>query len=166
MFLFAKSSCLNIYSWYLFTSPSAKATFDAISKTYSYLTPDLWKETVFTKSPYQVQYTAQTWFVMVFNMWGLCINGLFCFVLVPGVHWPSGQDSHQGVCAEGTGCPGSCYLLNILYRELLNKHSETPWDVFVLLSVLNSRQGCSVTLQGWECSEMSVTTIGKTVVFH
>lgn len=33
---------------------TAKATFDAISKTYSYLTPDLWKETVFTKSPYQV----------------------------------------------------------------------------------------------------------------
>ncbi|XP_054937767.1 40S ribosomal protein S2-like [Physeter macrocephalus] len=31
----------------------AKATFEAISKTYSYLTPDLWKETVFTKSPYQ-----------------------------------------------------------------------------------------------------------------
>ncbi|XP_050605215.1 40S ribosomal protein S2-like [Macaca thibetana thibetana] len=31
----------------------AKATFDAISKTYSYLTPDLWKETVFTKSPCQ-----------------------------------------------------------------------------------------------------------------
>ncbi|KAH0506377.1 40S ribosomal protein S2 [Microtus ochrogaster] len=31
----------------------AKATFVAISKTYSYLTPDLWKETVFTKSPYQ-----------------------------------------------------------------------------------------------------------------
>uniref|UniRef100_A0A8C5LNU9 Small ribosomal subunit protein uS5 n=1 Tax=Jaculus jaculus TaxID=51337 RepID=A0A8C5LNU9_JACJA len=31
----------------------AKATFDAISKTYSSLTPDLWKETVFTKSPYQ-----------------------------------------------------------------------------------------------------------------
>ncbi|KAM5264428.1 LOW QUALITY PROTEIN: small ribosomal subunit protein uS5-like [Ctenodactylus gundi] len=31
----------------------AKATFDAISKTYSYLTPDLWKEMVFTKSPYQ-----------------------------------------------------------------------------------------------------------------
>ncbi|KFO34005.1 40S ribosomal protein S2 [Fukomys damarensis] len=31
----------------------AKATFDAISKTYSYLTLDLWKETVFTKSPYQ-----------------------------------------------------------------------------------------------------------------
>lgn len=35
---------------------SAKATFDAISKTYSYLTPDLWKETVFTKSPYQVRH--------------------------------------------------------------------------------------------------------------
>ncbi|VTJ73329.1 Hypothetical predicted protein [Marmota monax] len=32
----------------------AKATFDAISKTYSYLTPDLWKETVFTKSPYSL----------------------------------------------------------------------------------------------------------------
>uniref|UniRef100_A0A2I3SX07 Small ribosomal subunit protein uS5 n=1 Tax=Pan troglodytes TaxID=9598 RepID=A0A2I3SX07_PANTR len=31
----------------------AKATFDAVSKTYSYLVPDLWKETVFTKSPYQ-----------------------------------------------------------------------------------------------------------------
>ncbi|KAH0506230.1 40S ribosomal protein S2 [Microtus ochrogaster] len=31
----------------------AKAKFDAISKTYSYLTPDLWKETVFTKSPNQ-----------------------------------------------------------------------------------------------------------------
>uniref|UniRef100_A0A2K5K4T5 Small ribosomal subunit protein uS5 n=1 Tax=Colobus angolensis palliatus TaxID=336983 RepID=A0A2K5K4T5_COLAP len=30
-----------------------KATFDAIAKTYSYLTPDLWKETVFTKSPYE-----------------------------------------------------------------------------------------------------------------
>ncbi|KAB1280122.1 40S ribosomal protein S2 [Camelus dromedarius] len=31
----------------------AKVTFDAISKTYSYLTLDLWRETVFTKSPYQ-----------------------------------------------------------------------------------------------------------------
>ncbi|XP_035880975.1 40S ribosomal protein S2-like [Phyllostomus discolor] len=30
-----------------------KATFDAISKTYSYLTPNFWKETVHTKSPYQ-----------------------------------------------------------------------------------------------------------------
>ena len=30
-----------------------KATFDAIPKTYSYLTPDLWKETVLTKSPCQ-----------------------------------------------------------------------------------------------------------------
>ena len=28
-------------------------THSAISKTYAYLTPDLWKETVFTKSPYQ-----------------------------------------------------------------------------------------------------------------
>ncbi|OBS57670.1 hypothetical protein A6R68_11209, partial [Neotoma lepida] len=31
----------------------AKVTFDAISKIYSYQTPDLWKETVFTTSPYQ-----------------------------------------------------------------------------------------------------------------
>uniref|UniRef100_A0A8D2E6L4 Small ribosomal subunit protein uS5 n=1 Tax=Theropithecus gelada TaxID=9565 RepID=A0A8D2E6L4_THEGE len=31
----------------------AKATFDAISKSYSCLIPDLWKETVFTKSPCQ-----------------------------------------------------------------------------------------------------------------
>jgi small subunit ribosomal protein S2e len=31
----------------------AKATYAAIARTYSYLTPDLWKETVFTKSPYQ-----------------------------------------------------------------------------------------------------------------
>ncbi|XP_021111607.1 40S ribosomal protein S2-like [Heterocephalus glaber] len=34
-------------------SNSAKATFDANSKMYSYLTPDLCKEPVFTKSPYQ-----------------------------------------------------------------------------------------------------------------
>ncbi|EDL94866.1 rCG20250, partial [Rattus norvegicus] len=32
---------------------SAEATFDATSKTYSYLTPVLWKETVLVKSPYQ-----------------------------------------------------------------------------------------------------------------
>ena len=32
---------------------SAKATYAAIGKTYSYLTPDLWKETLFQKSPYQ-----------------------------------------------------------------------------------------------------------------
>jgi small subunit ribosomal protein S2e len=31
----------------------AKVTFDAISRIYSYLTPNLWKESVFTKSPYQ-----------------------------------------------------------------------------------------------------------------
>merc|ERR1712073_107968 len=31
----------------------AKATYAAIAKTYSYLTPDLWKETLFQKSPYQ-----------------------------------------------------------------------------------------------------------------
>uniref|UniRef100_M3YW09 Small ribosomal subunit protein uS5 n=1 Tax=Mustela putorius furo TaxID=9669 RepID=M3YW09_MUSPF len=31
----------------------ATAIFNAISKTYSRVTPDLWKETMFTKSPYQ-----------------------------------------------------------------------------------------------------------------
>ncbi|ELK11355.1 40S ribosomal protein S2 [Pteropus alecto] len=31
----------------------SKATFDAISESYNYFTPDLSKETVFTKSPYQ-----------------------------------------------------------------------------------------------------------------
>lgn len=31
----------------------AKATYAAISKTYSFLTPDMWKETEFQKSPYQ-----------------------------------------------------------------------------------------------------------------
>ena len=34
----------------------AKATFAAIAKTYSYLTPDMWSPTVFTNSPYQ-EYT-------------------------------------------------------------------------------------------------------------
>lgn len=42
-------SCLHILV-FLFT---AKATFMAISRTYSFLTPDLWKDTVFTKSPYE-----------------------------------------------------------------------------------------------------------------
>lgn len=31
----------------------AKATFEAMAQTFSYLTPDLWKETVFQKTPYQ-----------------------------------------------------------------------------------------------------------------
>merc|ERR1711929_11845 len=31
----------------------AKATYAAIAKTYAYLTPDLWKDTVFSKPPYQ-----------------------------------------------------------------------------------------------------------------
>jgi len=30
-----------------------KATFDAICKTYAYLTPDLWRETAIGKTPYQ-----------------------------------------------------------------------------------------------------------------
>merc|ERR1711862_988373 len=32
----------------------AKATFQAIAKTYQFLTPDLWKPTVFTKDPYEL----------------------------------------------------------------------------------------------------------------
>ncbi|CAF1371751.1 unnamed protein product [Rotaria sp. Silwood1] len=31
----------------------AKATYAAMAMTYSYLTPDLWKETIFTKTPFQ-----------------------------------------------------------------------------------------------------------------
>lgn len=31
----------------------AKATYAAIAATYSYLSPDLWKDTVFSKTPYQ-----------------------------------------------------------------------------------------------------------------
>ncbi|NEU36707.1 hypothetical protein GN156_39410, partial [bacterium LRH843] len=30
----------------------AKATYAAIAKTYAYLTPDLWKESVLKKTPY------------------------------------------------------------------------------------------------------------------
>jgi len=35
----------------------AKATYAAMAMTYSYLTPDLWKETVYTKAPFQ-EYSA------------------------------------------------------------------------------------------------------------
>ncbi|CAE8594486.1 unnamed protein product [Polarella glacialis] len=35
------------------TANFAKATFEALKATYGYLTPDLWKPTHFTKSPYQ-----------------------------------------------------------------------------------------------------------------
>jgi len=31
----------------------AKATYQAISETYAYLTPDLWKETMFKRAPYE-----------------------------------------------------------------------------------------------------------------
>ena len=31
----------------------AKATYAAMAMTYSYLTPDLWKDTVYTKAPFQ-----------------------------------------------------------------------------------------------------------------
>ena len=32
-----------------------KATFNALAKTYGFLTPDLWRETKYTKSPLQVR---------------------------------------------------------------------------------------------------------------
>ena len=40
----------------------AKAAFNAIAKSYGYLTPDLWKETKHYKSPYQehTDYLAKT----------------------------------------------------------------------------------------------------------
>ncbi|WP_411016597.1 30S ribosomal protein S5 [Salmonella sp. s51944] len=40
----------------------AKATFEAISNTYTYLTPDMWKPTVFVKPPFQefTDYLAKT----------------------------------------------------------------------------------------------------------
>jgi len=40
----------------------AKAAFDALSHSYGFLTPDLWKETKFTKAPYQehTDYLAKT----------------------------------------------------------------------------------------------------------
>lgn len=40
---------VNIYIFFF----AAKATYLAIQKTYSYLTPDLWKENILNKSPYQ-----------------------------------------------------------------------------------------------------------------
>jgi hypothetical protein len=51
----------------------AKATFDAISKTYSYLTPDLWKETVFHQ------------------------------VSLSGIHGSSCENPHQSLCSEDPG---------------------------------------------------------------
>ena len=49
MYSTSASTLTNFFHFYL----TAKATYAAIAKTYAYLTPDLWKETVFTKSPYQ-----------------------------------------------------------------------------------------------------------------
>ncbi|CAK9005496.1 40S ribosomal protein S2 [Durusdinium trenchii] len=37
------------------TANFAKATFEALKATYGYLTPDLWKPTNHTKSPFQVE---------------------------------------------------------------------------------------------------------------
>jgi len=54
----AISVCL-FYFYYKFNPPIsffsslAKATYAAMAMTYSYLTPDLWKETVYTKTPFQ-----------------------------------------------------------------------------------------------------------------
>ena len=40
----------------------AKAAFNALAQAYSFLTPDLWRETKFTKQPYQehTDYLAKT----------------------------------------------------------------------------------------------------------
>jgi len=43
----------NFYSYIYFKILLAKATYAAMAMTYSYLTPDLWKETVYTKAPFQ-----------------------------------------------------------------------------------------------------------------
>ena len=48
----SKRSIISILFLYFFFF-LAKATFAAISETYHYLTPDMWKETQFTKGPYQ-----------------------------------------------------------------------------------------------------------------
>ena len=48
-----RENMMLINSLNIFFPFTAKATYAAIAKTYAYLTPDLWKETVFTKSPYQ-----------------------------------------------------------------------------------------------------------------
>jgi len=41
---------MSFFCYYLFL---AKATFEAMAQTFTYLTPDLWKETIFQKTPYQ-----------------------------------------------------------------------------------------------------------------
>lgn len=46
--------CCGIYAG--ISLCSLQATFDCLMKTYGFLTPDLWTETRFTKSPYQ-EYT-------------------------------------------------------------------------------------------------------------
>ena len=43
---------VDVHSSSLSPSP-AKATFAAIARTYTYLTPDLWQEAKLTKSPFQ-----------------------------------------------------------------------------------------------------------------
>lgn len=51
-FVLFEMFCLKCFLLFL-----AKATYAAMAQTYSYLTPDLWKETVFTKTPFQ-EYSA------------------------------------------------------------------------------------------------------------
>lgn len=38
---------------FLLIRPIAKATFDAVSRTYTYLTPDFWPEVKLVKAPFQ-----------------------------------------------------------------------------------------------------------------
>jgi hypothetical protein len=51
-FVYLTGTIQNIFQPCL-THFLAKATFEAIAKTYEYLTPDLWGENKFTKVPYQ-----------------------------------------------------------------------------------------------------------------
>lgn len=143
LYLIALASLYRFFLIASFLIPStAKATFDAISKTYSYLTPDLWKETVFTKSPYQVS-IQQTVTIKVLSLEYLVMLHVYT-CCIAGVHGPFGQDSYQGVCAEGTaGCSGSC-LLNLFVQKSLNKRF---WKTLKCLSCwLGQRSGVSYVL--------------------
>ncbi len=43
----------------------AKATFNALGRLYGYLTPDLWKETKFTKQPFQVRFLSDALYLSI-----------------------------------------------------------------------------------------------------
>ena len=47
------SSVVHMHVAMLYSSHTAKATFAAITNTYTYLTPDLWSDMKLTKPPFQ-----------------------------------------------------------------------------------------------------------------